>query len=99
MEQGYLKSRKAMTNLLHAVEDNYLSILELDEDIDLQFARHQFNRREYTSSEFYLKKTLVTQPENNMAIKLLPWAYFFQKRFEKNVLMVRALKRVICSAC
>ncbi len=83
LEQGYLKSRKAMTNLLHAVEDNYLSILELDEDIDLQFARHQFNRREYTSSEFYLKKTLVTQPENNMAIKLLPWAYFFQKRFDK----------------
>ena len=83
LEKSYLKSRKAITTLFHEAEDSYRPILGLDKDIDLQFARHQFNRREYASSAFYLKKTLVNQPENIGAIKLLPWAYFFQKRFDK----------------
>lgn len=72
-----------MTNLANAAEDTYRPTLGLDRDIDLQFAKHQFNRREYAVSEFYLKKTLVNQPENREAIQLLPWAYFFQKRFDK----------------
>lgn len=72
-----------MTNLFNAAEDSYRPALGLDKDIDLQFAKHQFNRREYASSEFYLKKTLASQPENREAIHLLPWAYFFQKRFDK----------------
>ena len=83
LEKSYLKSRKAITKLVHEAEDSYRPILGFDEDIDLQFARHQFNRREYASSEFYLKKTLVNQPENIEAINLLPWTYFFQKRFDK----------------
>ena len=83
LEKSYLKSRQAITNLVHEAEDSYRPILGIDRNIDLQFARHQFNRREYASSEFYLKKTLVNQPENIEAIKLLPWTYFFQKRFDK----------------
>ena len=83
LEKSYQKTRKTMTNLANSAEDSYRPILGFDRDIDLQFARHQFNRREYASSEFYLKKTLVNEPENIEAIQLLPWAYFFQKRFDK----------------
>ncbi len=72
-----------MANLFNAAEDTYRPALGLDRDIDLQFAKHQFNRREYSIAEFYLKKTLANQPENREAIHLLPWAYFFQKRFDK----------------
>ena len=83
LEKNYQKTRKAMTNIVNAAEDTYRPTLGLDNDVDLQFAKHQFNRREYAVSEFYLKKTLANQPENREAIKLLPWAYFFQKRFDK----------------
>ena len=72
-----------MTNIVNAAEDTYRPTLGLDNDVDLQFAKHQFNRREYAVSEFYLKKALANQPENREAIQLLPWAYFFQKRFDK----------------
>ena len=74
-----------MSNIVNSAEDSYRPALGLDKDINLQFARHQFNRREYASSEFYLKKTLANQPENKEAIHLLPWAYFFQKRFDKSL--------------
>ena len=72
-----------MVNLFNAAEDTYRPAVGLGRDIDLQFARHQFNRREYAVSEFYLKKTLANQPDNREALQLLPWAYFFQKRFDK----------------
>ena len=72
-----------MNNLVNAAEDTYRPALGLDDDVDLQFAKHQFNRREYATSEFYLKKTLASNPENREAIQLLPWTYFFQKRFDK----------------
>ncbi len=72
LEKTYQKTRQTMANLLNAAEDTYRPALGLDRDIDLQFARHQFNRREYAVSEFYLKKTLANQPENREAIQLLP---------------------------
>ena len=72
-----------MTNLLNAAEDTYRPALGLDNDVDLQFAKHQFNRREFATSEFYLKKVLTNNPENREAVQLLPWTYFFQKRFDK----------------
>ena len=50
---------------------------------NLQFAIQQFNLTNFTISEFYLKKTLVQEPDNPIAIKLLPWAYFYQKRYDK----------------
>lgn len=83
LDKTYQKTRKAMTNLVNAAEDTYRPALGLDNDVDLQFAKHQFNRREYAVSEFYLKKALANHPENREAVKLLPWSYFFQKRFDK----------------
>ena len=83
LENSYRKTREAVDKLVYAFEDTYRPALGLDKDIDLQFAKHQFNRREYASSEFYLKKTLASQPENKESIQLLPWSYFFQKRFDK----------------
>ena len=50
---------------------------------DLQFAIQQFNLNKFSISEFYLKKTLVKEPDNPIAIKLLPWTYFYQKRYNK----------------
>jgi len=54
-----------------------------DEDQDFLFAQHQFNRRDFSVSEFYLKKALANNPGDLRALNLLPWAYFFQKRFDK----------------
>jgi len=50
---------------------------------DLQFALQQFNQSNFEVAEFYLKKTLVKYPDNPTAIKLLPWAYFYQKQYDK----------------
>lgn len=83
LERSYQKTREALAKLVNAAEDTYRPAFGLDRDVDLQFARHQFNRREYAVSEFYLKKTLANQPENREAVQLLPWAYFFQKRYDK----------------
>nr|MBC8283547.1 tetratricopeptide repeat protein [Nitrospinota bacterium] len=54
-----------------------------DKDQDFQFAQHQFNRREFSTSEFYLKKALANRPGDQRALNLLPWTYFFQKRYDK----------------
>ena len=72
-----------MVNLVSVAKETSLPILERGNYIDLQFARHQFNRKEYFVSEFYIKKTLANYPDNREAIQLLPWTYFFQKRFDK----------------
>lgn len=50
---------------------------------DLDFAKSQFNTGHYEMAEYYLKKTLVSLPDDSTALKLLPWAYFYQKRFDK----------------
>ena len=50
---------------------------------DLDFALQQFNQNRFEVAEFYLKKTLVKFPGNPTAIKLLPWAYFYQKQYDK----------------
>ena len=72
-----------MVNLVSVAKETSLPILERGNYIDLQFARHQFNHKEYSVSEFYIKKTLANYPDNREAIQLLPWTYFFQKRFDK----------------
>ncbi|MEK9628900.1 MAG: tetratricopeptide repeat protein [Nitrospinota bacterium] len=59
------------------------AITRNDLDQDFLFAQHQFNRREFSASEFYLKKTLANRPGDLRALNLLPWTYFFQKRFDK----------------
>lgn len=50
---------------------------------DLEFAQTQFYSGHYDVAEFYLKKVLITLPEEPSAVRLLPWAYFFQSRFDK----------------
>ena len=50
---------------------------------DLDFALQQFNQSNFEVAEFYLKKTLVKLPGNPTAVKLLPWAYFYQKQYDK----------------
>ena len=83
LEKTYHKTRNALVNFVSVAKETSLPIFEQGEYIDLQFARHQFNRREYAVSEFYIKKTLANYPDNKEAIQLLPWTYFFQKRFDK----------------
>jgi tetratricopeptide (TPR) repeat protein len=58
----------------------------LPHEKDLQFARHQYNLQNYDVAEFYLKKTLLQSPDEPTALKLLPWTYFFQKRYDKALL-------------
>ena len=50
---------------------------------DLDFALQQFNQSNFGVAEFYLKKTLVKLPGNPAAVKLLPWAHFYQKQYDK----------------
>ena len=57
-----------------------------NKDQDFLFAQYQFNRREFSVSEFYLKKTLANRPGDLRALSLLPWSYFFQKRFDKAII-------------
>jgi len=53
---------------------------------DLQFARHQYNLQKYDVAEYYLEKTLLQAPDEPSALKLIPWTYFFQRRYEKALL-------------
>lgn len=62
---------------------NMSPITRNDKDQDFLFAQHQFNRRDFSVAEFYLKKTLANRPGDLRALNLLPWTYFFQKRFDK----------------
>jgi len=53
---------------------------------DLEFARYQYHLQNYDVAEFYLKKTLLQFPDEPLALRLLPWTYFFQKRYDKALL-------------
>ena len=50
---------------------------------DLDFALQQYNQSNFEVAEFYLKKTLVKFPGHPTAMQLLPWAYFYQKKYDK----------------
>ncbi len=58
----------------------------LPHEKDLQFAQRQYNLQKYDVAEYYLKKTLLQSPDEPGALKLLPWTYFFQKRYDKALL-------------
>jgi tetratricopeptide (TPR) repeat protein len=51
--------------------------------LDLEFAIEQFRANQFEVAEYYLKKSLLASPDNPKTIRLLPWAYFFQKRYDK----------------
>ena len=53
---------------------------------DLKVAQYRYNLQEYPEAEFYLKKTLLQVPDDPSALQLLPWTYFYQKRFDKALL-------------
>ena len=51
--------------------------------LDLEFAIEQFKANQFEVAEHYLKKSLLASPDNPKTLRLLPWAYFFQKRYDK----------------
>ncbi|MBI4384464.1 MAG: tetratricopeptide repeat protein [Nitrospinae bacterium] len=53
---------------------------------DLRFAEERFNAGQYDAAEYYLKKVLMTVPDDRRALALLPWSYFYQDRFDKALL-------------
>lgn len=53
---------------------------------DLRTAQRRYNLQEYAEAEFYLKKTFLQFPDEPSALKLLPWTYFYQKRYDKALL-------------
>jgi len=53
---------------------------------DLKAAQYRYNLQEYPETEFYLKKTLLQLPDEPSALKLLPWTYFYQRKFDKALL-------------
>ncbi len=55
-------------------------------NLDLEFALEQFKSNRFEVAEYYLKKSLMEFPESPRAIRFLPWAYFFQKRYDKALL-------------
>lgn len=53
---------------------------------DLQDAQYRYNLQEYPEAEFYLKKALIKIPDEPSALKLLPWTYFYQQKYDKALL-------------
>lgn len=53
---------------------------------DLKAAQYRFNLQEFPEAEHYLKKVFLQFPEEPSALKLLPWTYFFQSKFDKALL-------------
>ena len=50
---------------------------------DLDFAARRFHSGQYQVAEYYLKKSLLVSPDNITALKLLPWAQFYQKKYRE----------------
>ena len=83
---------KALKKTIQATKNSIVSITQKspitrnDKDQDFQFAQNQFNRQDFAAAEFYLKKSLANRPGDLRALNLLPWTYFFQKRYDKAVI-------------
>ena len=89
------KSPINLTTIKRAIKETKNSIVSIsqkspitrnDKDQNFQFAKYQFNRQDFSTSEFYLKKSLANHPEDQRSLNLLPWAYFFQKRYDKAII-------------
>ena len=83
---------KTLKKTIQATKNSIVSITQKspitrnDKDQDFQFAQNQFNRQDFAAAEFYLKKSLANRPGDLRALNLLPWTYFFQKRYDKAVI-------------
>jgi tetratricopeptide (TPR) repeat protein len=96
VKKNFLDTKKSIVNSVketfQGTKNSIISIAQKspivrnDKDQDFLFARHQFNRRDFSVSEFYLKKALANYPGDIRALNLLPWTYFFQKRFDKAII-------------
>jgi len=89
------KSPINLTTIKRAIKETKNSIVSIsqkspitrnDKDQNFQFAKYQFNRQDFSTSEFYLKKSLANNPEDLRSLNLLPWTFFFQKRYEKAII-------------
>ncbi|MEC9019503.1 MAG: tetratricopeptide repeat protein, partial [Nitrospinota bacterium] len=82
----------ALKKAIKATKNGIVSIAQKspitrnEQDQDFQFAQNQFNRQDFAAAEFYLKKSLANRPGDLRALNLLPWTYFFQKRYDKAVI-------------
>jgi len=50
------------------------------------FAVEQFRSNQFQIAEFYLKRSLIHKKDHRPAVQLLPWSYFYQKRYNKALL-------------
>ncbi|MGV7222515.1 MAG: tetratricopeptide repeat protein [Nitrospinales bacterium] len=49
----------------------------------LDHGQEMFETGNYSEAQFFLRKSLFKVPDNPTAIKLLPWAYFYEGKFNK----------------
>jgi len=89
-QQEDTSNRHNTSNPQSAEQRNYSSDSTADSEIstpdpqlDLEFAIEQFKANQFEVAEYYLKKSLIASPDNPTTIRFLPWAYFFQKRYDK----------------
>ena len=68
---------------MNAVITSAPEISTAKSQLDLEFAIEQFKANQFEVAEYYLKKSLIASPDNPKTIRFLPWAYFFQKRYDK----------------
>lgn len=54
-----------------------------DHERYLEFAIGQYHANQFPVAEFYLKRSLILEHDNPRALRLLPWAYFFQKKYRE----------------
>ncbi|CCQ91643.1 hypothetical protein NITGR_750001 [Nitrospina gracilis 3/211] len=54
-----------------------------DHERYLEFAIGQYHANQFAVAEFYLKRSLILEHDNPRAMRLLPWAYMFQKKYRK----------------
>ena len=78
LEKTYQSTRELLSATEKSVKVRLTPSLE-----DLEFARNQFKLNKYEVAEYYLKKTIMEYPANATAVELLPWTYFYGKRYDK----------------
>ena len=84
LERAATKIKKFKNNITATVQTKAAAVSF--DSRDLRFARQQFDLQQYEAAEYYLKKTLMLDPEDPEALALLPWVYFYQKRYDKALL-------------
>jgi len=50
---------------------------------NLEHGQELFKAGKYPEAQFFIRKSLFKAPGNATAVKLLPWAYFYEKKFDK----------------